>query len=70
MRNIFTARMLVREVGVSPICLVRHARSGAIPRPAEEVGGRSYYSANQRDLILGYFQGRERFSRVLKEGIR
>ena len=70
MQKLYTATMIAEDVGVSPSCLVRHARFGTIPRPLEEVGGRRYYSADQRDLILVYFQGRERFSRLNKQGVK
>lgn len=49
-----------KACGIAPSTLSHHIGVGSIPEPTMRIGRRSFFSAEERDLILAYFEGRRR----------
>ena len=62
--ELYTAEQIAEMNGVCGATVHLHAKRGGIPKPAHHVGGRSFYTEEQRDQIREYFLARFRWQKI------
>lgn len=50
---------VAKACDVAPSTLSHHIGVGAIPEPTFRIGRRSFYTQEERDLIVAYFERRQ-----------
>lgn len=62
--NTYTLTELCEVADVSPNTVYQHTDRGAIPRPTATSGRRLLYTDDEKKLIVNYFMGREKHTRI------